>query len=92
MGLLSANLCVLVVGLFLLRNGADSSDFGLIQLVILATFVAAAIGLIIVVAFLYIKTKYLQYKFKNSGERNEYQTAQNMNAVNTDAIDFFCGC
>uniref|UniRef100_A0A7S2SXR1 Pyrrolo-quinoline quinone repeat domain-containing protein n=1 Tax=Rhizochromulina marina TaxID=1034831 RepID=A0A7S2SXR1_9STRA len=92
MGLLFANLAVLVVGLYLLRMGADSGDVGLVQLIILCTFAAAAIGLIVVVAFLYIKTKYLQYKFKNSGERNEYQTAQNMNAVNTDAIDFFCGC
>ena len=92
MGLLTANLAVLVVGLYLLRMGADSGEFGLIQIIILCTFAAAGLGLIIVVGFLYVKTKYLQYKFKNSGERNEYQTAQNMNAVNTDAIDYFCGC
>ena len=27
---------------------------------------------------------------KHSGDKNEYQTAQNMQAVNTDAADFFC--
>lgn len=92
LGLLFANLTVLVVGLYLLKQGASTDDFGLIQIVILATFVAAAVGLGIVVFYLYLKTYFLRNRFKNSGDRAEYQTAQNMNAVNTDAIDFFCGC
>ena len=58
----------------------------------IGSMVIAGLLLIMVIGYLYLKTYLMRHKMKHSGDKNEYQTAQNMQAVNTDAADFFCGC
>mmetsp|Transcript_37223 Transcript_37223/g.48125 ORF Transcript_37223/g.48125 Transcript_37223/m.48125 type:complete len:167 (-) Transcript_37223:119-619(-) len=98
--LLLAQTCFLSVGLYLLNSGDDEeqtpptnpNDISIADIIMLSVMVCAVLLALCIVSYLYIKTYLLRNKMKHAGDKNEYQTAQNMQAVNTDAADFFCGC
>jgi hypothetical protein len=97
--LLGAQLVTLGVGMQILNSGADNvapprpgEPMSTADLIMIASVCIAGLSAILVISYLYIKTYLLRNKMRNAGDKNEYQTAQNMQAINTDAADFFCGC
>ena len=62
------------------------------DLIMLGAVGVAGLLAVCVISYLYIKTYLLRNKMRNAGDKNEDQTAQTMQAINTDAADFFCGC
>jgi hypothetical protein len=96
LGLLLAQLAMLSIGYWILDQDEDAAenagDIGIAEMIMLGSMIIAGLLLIVIIAYLYLKTYLMRHKMKHSGDKNEYQTAQNMQAVNTDAADFFCGC
>jgi len=97
--LLAAQLVTLAVGMHIINNGAESvgppepgEPLSTPDLIMITAVGLAGLSAILVISYLYMKTYLLRNKMRNAGDKNEYQTAQNMQAINTDAADFFCGC
>ena len=98
-GLLAAQMVMLSVGLYLVDAGETETEapkpgdpLSTPDIIMLSAVGIAFLLMFVVISYLYTKTALLRNKMKNAGDKNEYQTAQNMQAVNTDAADFFCGC
>jgi len=97
--LLAAQLVTLAVGMHIINNGAESvgppapgEPLSTPDLIMITAVIIAGLSAVLVISYLYMKTYLLRNKMRNAGDKNEYQTAQNMQAINTDAADFFCGC
>ncbi len=108
LGLLLAQLCSLSLGLYLYNQGGSAKSgkrnttkggpslkFDSLtpaDIVMLITVVLAVSLAFLVIGYLYLKTYLLRNKMRNAADKNEYQTAQNMQAVNLNNASGFCGC
>ena len=66
------------------RAPVDPNRMTQLDMFMFAQIIIALGAAFVVLGFLFYKTYLLRNKMRNAADRNEYQTAQNMEAANTD--------